>query len=220
MADLIFKLPSSCAQDLTGQKFGRLTVIGFAGRRGKNRYWNCRCECGESPVVFGGNLKGCVTQSCGCLRREVAAKAATKHGLHGSKIHTSWNGMKNRCLNSKCEKFYCYGGRGITVDPKWLTFEGFYADMGASWKAGLELERIDNEGDYEPSNCRWATRREQLNNTRRTIWIEHKGERKTQSDWARQYGLSRKLVDSRRRQGRMVEMLFDPVKEPIQRRVP
>lgn len=142
--------------DHTGSQFGRLTVI---ERSGKNKHnhaiWLCLCECGNMKNVAASKLVTGATQSCGCFR--------AKHGLSKSKVYISWCNMKARCNNKNNIKYPLYGGRGIKVCKRWNDFENFLFDMGEPTE-GFTLDRINNDGDYELSNCRWATPKEQANN--------------------------------------------------------
>jgi hypothetical protein len=144
--------------NLTGKRFGRLVVIAYAGG-GK---WLCVCDCGARVVVRGYRLRGGNTKSCGCWRRI----RATKHGMHGSREYNSWRGMKDRCSNPNHVFYKYYGGKGITVCEEWLSFEGFFADMGTC-PPGCSLDRINPNGNYEPGNCRWAPKKLQNQNQRR-----------------------------------------------------
>lgn len=156
--------------DITGQRFGRLTVIQLhsAATRSprRNTRWWCQCECGATVIAFGVNLKSGNTESCGCLRKEKLHKhghARPRHPTYGS-----WNNMLQRCTNPNDKRYKNYGGRGITVCERWHSFENFLADMGLM-PEGYSIERINNDGNYEPANCTWIPRPEQGKNMRRPL---------------------------------------------------
>ena len=161
-------------RDLTGQKFGRLTVARFDRLHKRYAWWICRCDCGKEKAIRGSRMIQGTTTSCGCYRNEIhaARMRATPNGItHGhtrggklSPTYITWLGMLHRCLNPNHEKYRFYGGRGIRVHVRWLEFEPFLADMGLRPK-GKTLDRWPNKnGNYEPSNCRWATWEQQMEN--------------------------------------------------------
>ena len=155
--------------DLTGQKFGRLTVIERADntKQGQAK-WLCQCDCGRKTVVMGKSLRNGNTKSCGCLQKETIGYKRTIHGQTNTRFYRIWCGMKSRCYNKKNPHFHLYGGRGIKVCNEWLKdFQTFYDWAIANGYAdNLTLDRINVNGNYEPSNCRWITRKEQNNNKR------------------------------------------------------
>lgn len=161
--------------DLTGHKYGRLTVIKFIERDKKRRLtlWLCRCECDKEITVPSNSLRTGNTTSCGCFQREIAGKLSFKHGMGTSREYASWEAMKQRCLNPNNAGYSDYGGRGITVCERWMEFENFYADMGPR-PGKRSLDRENNNGNYEPTNCRWATPKQQVDN-RRPYQISEEG---------------------------------------------
>ena len=182
-----------------GTRFGRLVILARDGTR-----ISCRCDCGAETVVSLANLTTGHTVSCGCLRIETTVRRSLKHGAsrRGRKTaaYRIWVGMRKRCENARCKSWPDYGGRGIRVCARWESFQAFLADMGEP-PPGMSIERMDNDGDYEPGNCRWATRREQHENTRRTRLLSHGGRTQTLASWAREIGVSHSTILTRLRRG-------------------
>lgn len=183
--------------DLTGQVFGRLTVSRRAeSYRGQAR-WHCRCSCGGSTITNTQKLKSGHTKSCGCIPRE----RASKHGKHKHPTYTTYHAMLQRCHNPKSSRYSRYGARGITVCDRWReSFENFLEDMGDRTK-GYTLDRIDNDGNYTPDNCRWADLPTQYRNRSQTVWLELNGETKCVTDWCAEYGIDTTTFTMRLKRG-------------------
>lgn len=185
--------------DLTGQKFGRLTVIERAQNKGKHVMWMCECECGNRVNISSDNLKRGNTVSCGCYRSEKLAKRCKKHGHRYERIYRIWCGMKRRCYNAHEINYKLYGLRGITVCDEWLCdFGEFYNwSMSNGYEDSLTIDRIDSNKGYEPSNCHWTTRTHQNNNRRNNVVITYKDKSQTLSQWVDELGLDYKKTRDR-----------------------
>ncbi|MEL7495495.1 MAG: hypothetical protein AAGJ95_16245 [Cyanobacteria bacterium J06554_11] len=197
-------------KDITGQTFNRLTAVRRVqnDKYGKTQ-WLFECECGKTSIAPPHKVKSGRIQSCGCLRVERLTAAIAKHGKHKSRAYKAWEGFKQRCFNSNNPEYHNYGGRGITVCDRWLEFAAFYADMGEPPSAKHSIDRIDNEGNYEPGNCRWATPTEQARNRRVNHAIEYKGETKCMTEWAEHLGMPITTLRGRLRTGWTVEDAFE-----------
>lgn len=158
-----------------GHRYGRLVVLRRAENRGEVLRWICICDCGNETIVDGGNLVRAHIKSCGCLGREATSHGYARRGKKSAE-YLVWASMRQRCENSENSHFEYYGGRGIKVCDRWKDFQSFLADMGSRPSGRYTIERINNDGDYEPTNCRWATYREQARNTRRNVIVTLYGE--------------------------------------------
>lgn len=177
--------------NLHGQRFGSLTVIGTeSGVKGRRRrFWLCKCDCGNVCNKLQDTLRKGNAKSCGCIKRKQTIERFTTHGLTDSRAYEIWCGMKKRCSNPKSRFWTHYGGRGIRVCDRWgSSFANFFADMGHP-PDGMTIDRIDNDGDYEPRNCQWATRLVQSRNTRRNIHLTWRGKTQCVSGWAQELGI-------------------------------
>ena len=200
---------------LTGRKFGRLTVVSETELRANSGavIWSCICECGVIKNVVSTGLTNGTTASCGCLFIEVAAakgRAKKTHGMTDSSEYRSWNGARDRCNNQRNHKYALYGGRGIQVCDRWSDFRVFLEDMGHIPAKGMSLDRKDVDGNYEPSNCRWATQLEQQNNRRNNVIIALGGESLTMAEYCRKHSLNADKVQQRLKRGCSVEMAVQP----------
>lgn len=173
-------------EDLIGKKFNRLTVLSYYGlNKHGQRLWNCSCECGNNTITKTADLKSGKTKSCGCALKGVN----TRHGMCGTRLHSIHRDMLARCYNPNRKRYKYYGGRGIFVCEEWLGENGLVNFAKWSFQNGYEehltLDRIDNDKEYSPQNCRWATREQQGNNTRRNIYITLDGETHTLAEWCK-----------------------------------
>jgi len=179
------------AVDITGRSFGRLEVLGLAGRdRLGQRIWNCKCACGSKRTVIGKMLLRGSTVSCGCYASDKRRQRMTRHGMSHTPEYGVWVGMIARCKNKKGRSSHRYVGRGISVCKRWQVFKNFFADMGERPSPKHSIDRYpDNDGNYEPGNCRWATDAEQQRNKSTNRFVVADGRRLCVEDWAELSGL-------------------------------
>lgn len=209
--------------DLTGRKYGRLTVLGFDHKNSKRVYfWKCRCECGKDVVIAGYNLKSGNTKSCGCLgetnRQRLESeftKAHKTHGLSATRINRTYRHMKERCFEKSSKDYFLYGGRGIGIDSEWLGekgFEHFYEwSMQNGYSDKLTIDRIDNNRNYGPDNCRWADARTQANNRRTNVVYDIGNGPQTRAELCREYGMGYNKVRNRVQSGWTIEEALEIV---------
>lgn len=171
--------------DRLGRRYGKLEVIGQARSQNGNARWCCRCDCGFYTIALGNDLERGKVVSCGCHGKSIRRL----HGRAGTVEYRTWTSMKQRCFNPSNPSYPHWGGRGITVCEDWLDFNQFFMDMGPRPSKGHSLERIDNDGNYEPSNCRWVKIDVQANNKRRNRVIEFRGRTQTLAQWAKEFGI-------------------------------
>lgn len=181
-------------EDVTGRRFGRLVALGYVEKKGSQKFWLCQCDCGQTKRVDKGNLVQGRTSSCGCVTGDLISANRARHGHArvnaASPEYRTWSGIKRRCLDEGDKSYLRYGGRGILLHPAWAeSFEAFLEAVGPRPSKEHSLDRIDNDGHYEPGNVRWATRIEQGNNKRTSVRITAHGETKTLAEWSRDTGV-------------------------------
>lgn len=176
-------------KDRTGQRFGRLVAVRLSGRSKAGARWLCKCDCSKMTIVEIGNLVTGHTKSCGCYSLEISAAKFFKHGLSQTKQHRVWSSMIERCSNPKNKCYKMYGGRGIKVCDRWKSFSNWWKDMCKGYEPKLTLNRMNNDGNYEPSNCCWASLVDQANNRRTNHFLILKGKRLTIAQWSRKIGI-------------------------------
>lgn len=192
--------------DMAGQRFSRLLVLKDKTSIKHSAYMClCVCDCGVTKEYSRSNVRLGKSKSCGCLAREKTSEVSRTHGMSKAAVYGVWNRMWSRCTNPTVDRFHRYGGRGIMVCERWAKFENFLADMGDLPSPEHSIGRIDNDGNYEPSNCRWETKAEQQNNTSRSVFIEWIGERKTVTEWAKVLGIPYSTLSQRISAGMPIE---------------
>jgi hypothetical protein len=188
---------------LKGRKYGRLAVVERVANKGDKVAWKCKCDCGNETIVTTTALQSGNTKSCGCLLHE----RITKHGMYKTKLYKTWNNMISRCYCNSFRNFKNYGGRGITVCKEWKEDFQTFADLALShgYSDELTLDRIDVNGNYEPSNCRWITNKEQQHNKRSNRYITFNGKTHTLKQWSEITGIHPKTISTRIDRGWTIE---------------
>lgn len=200
--------------DLVGHKYGRLTVLSKAGKNHRGEVsWKCHCDCGTLATVRAGHLRSGNTQACGCLgveRHKAAGEANRTHGhSQRTRTYTVWVSMKARCYNRDHNRYHRYGGRGIRVCDRWVgSFENFLSDMGEC-PAGMQIDRKDNDGDYEPGNCQWSTAGEQANNRSTNRIVVYQDRSMTLAEASREYAVPYETLKQRLNRGWPVNRALD-----------
>lgn len=201
---------SASIKDLTGQRFGRLTVIGIKPTETRKTYWICQCDCGNLKTVRSDSLQCGAVRSCGCLKKEQndinlnqsdAKKKfiASGHKVGGTRLYQIWQGMRARCYNQHNSSYHRYGGRGITICEEWRTdFYSFYNwSMSNGYTDDLTIDRKDTNGNYEPDNCRWTTQKEQANNRNSNIDITIGNSTRSLLEWCEIFDLDYSTINAR-----------------------
>lgn len=173
-------------KDLAGKRFGYLSVISYSHTKGGKAFWTCRCDCGITKPVNGGDMRQGKIVSCGCMRDINTGDRSRTHGLTRTRTYRIWANIIQRCDPVYGHKDY--GLRGILVCDRWKKFDNFIADMGEC-PGNLQIDRINNNGNYEPGNCRWTTCKENTRNTRKNVRLTHEGQTKTMSEWSEVTGV-------------------------------
>lgn len=184
--------------DLKGRTYGRLTVLHRAGSKDNRAMWECVCVCGKHIIISGHALRRGNTKSCGCLQRDKARTRLKTHGMSDTNLYYTWSNMRRRCEDSASQDYAYYGGRGITLCQEWHDAAVFVSwALASGYKAGLTIDRIDNNGNYCPSNCRWVSRKVQARNTRRNNLLTYNGETRCIVEWSDVTGIAEATIRCR-----------------------
>lgn len=198
--------------DISGQKFGRLTALFIVERKKDATFWKCSCDCGKTTKVSLSSLKSNRTRSCGCLALDVRRNRVSPnrtHNMSKTRTYRIWESMKKRCNYPSDISYKNYGGRGIKICDRWLnSFESFLFDMGECPSVDHSIDRIDSSGNYEPENCRWATRKEQNGNRRNTVYLTYQGQTKNLIEWSEETGIPSKTLWRRIKDGWEAEAIL------------
>lgn len=200
--------------DLTGEKYGRFTVLERVGTDKHGRpTWKCECECGNIKIISSRELRSGNTKSCGCLRRDLVTNGNVTHGKSKTRIYKIWAKMLERTVCETCKEYAAYGAVGIGVCDRWRNFEAFYEDMKDGYADDLSIDRIDNSKGYSADNCRWATDKQQANNKTNNVRIELDGVTKTIAEWSEVFGINSSTAYHRHARGVRGKEIFAPCSE-------
>jgi len=196
-----------------GERFNKLSIIKEVETvicaKTKFRMVLCKCDCGNETTVRLTNLRSNHTKSCGCIRSSTTRKTQTKHGMSQTRVYRIWADIKQRCFNPKCKSYESYGARGITICDEWKDFINFYKwSKKSGYDDSLTIERIDVNGNYEPSNCKWIEVSEQNSNTSRTLRFQHQGSEKTLKEWSEYLDVNYQTLLGRIKRGWTIEDAF------------
>ena len=185
--------------NLVGERFGRLVVVEKDKARNGHVRWRCKCDCGKECIVYGSSLKTGNTTSCGCYKAENSKRLYSSVRQNDKRLYAVWNGIKQRCLNKNSRSYHNYGGRGIKICDEWANdYKSFYNwAMRSGYQSGLQIDRIDNDGDYCESNCRFVSRNIQSNNKRNVVLYTIEGETRSLAQWCKAYHQDYYLVRQR-----------------------
>lgn len=203
-------------KDLTGHRVARLVAMEYLGNDGRRSLWRIRCDCGRDRVMVGSRFVKGEAKTCGlppCTTEVRSEGRRGKNRTHGMSKHPSyavWRAMLARCQSPKHPAWHNYGGRGITVCPRWATFEKFWEDMGPTYRPGLTIDRVDNGAGYAPGNCRWATRKQQSRNQRRNVYLDTPQGRMTAGEASERSGINLTTLLYRKSIDWPAEKMFDP----------
>ena len=189
-------------KDLMGQRFGRLQVTRREESRTGRSVWQCQCDCGGTCTATTTDLTSGKTTSCKCIKSETAARNFTRHGKRNSKVYRTWSNIKQRCTNPRHVHYHRYGGRGITMDPRWIaSFEAFLADVGEPPTNDHTIDRKENDTGYTKDNCHWVLNTAQQNNKSTNVTLTANGRTLTVTLWARELGVPPQTLFARKQRG-------------------
>lgn len=205
------------AKDYSGMRFGKLTVLRLSYVRKGHKYYTCQCDCGRIKDICGSHLATGASRSCGCMVREATIRRNTTHGQSKTRLFSIWSSMRERCSNKNLKAYKWYGGRGITVCPEWNeSFENFKDwSMKNGYSESLSIDRINNDGNYEPNNCRWVGAKEQARNSRNNHVVTINGVSKIITEWFEESPVTHTTIYQRIKDGWEVQ---DAIMKPDQRK--